>query len=187
MRNIIIFSLLSTTFFSCDNKQKQDFDYKPLSEFKNDTSIIRPDTKVRVLAFSGSMDNNKDAIYYSQILVVNESNNDTLSILCPALEIPSVDGSENGVLILPTQYDPAKKVTEAVYERADSSLILMLSLLSTVEMSKGLDSSTTDLAEYTNGKYSKKELVAINKTLNIFQTQYKTVIGILRFSVNVGI
>src|SRR5215203_4027959 len=111
------FAILS----SCSLRQNQEFEYKPLASFQNDTSAIQPNSDVRILAFSGSIDKNLDAVYYSQILVVNVNNKDTLSILCPTLKIPSANESSTYEMLSPTQFDPNKKVNEAIYERLDSS------------------------------------------------------------------
>ena len=171
--------------YSCKTREKQTFEYLPLDTFKNDTSLIAPGTKVNILAFSGSIDNNNDAIYYSQILVVNETTNDTLSILCPSLRIPHPEGDSNGIFILPTEYDPNKNIREALYKRVDSSTISLLRIISDIENSS-MKETTEDLNNVIERTASKKELVAVNKTIPIFSRNYKTVIGILSFDSNVG-
>ncbi len=176
-----IFAILS----SCSSGQNQEFEYRPLASFQNDTSAIQPNSKVRILGFSGSIDKNLDAIYYSQILVVNLSNEDTLSILCPTFKIPSTDNSVDYELMSPTQFDPNKKINEASYERIDSSTQIALQVIDEA-MYKPVDESDFGKTIVTDFKdLSKKELVAVNKTIPLFARQYKTVIGVLRFSVDV--
>ena len=178
--SVCFFTILS----SCSSKTNQKFEYRPLASFQNDTSAIQPNTEVRLIAFSGSIDKNLDAVYYSQILVVNLSNKDTLAILCPTLKIPSTNSLLTDELLSPNQFDPNKNVREAIYERIDSSTQLALQIMDEA-MNKPMGNNEIGKNVEVKFNLSKKELVAINKTIPLFARQYKTVIGVLKFSIDV--
>lgn len=180
-------SVKSIVFVSCvllllSCAAKQDIQYASLSEFDNDTTIIAPSAKVKLLAFSGSMDKNDMAIYYSQIICVNEVNGDTITVLCPVLETPS-ERAPDGAWVLPANFNPDKGVREATYARVDSTTELALNVMAKVETMPPTDKdTTTDLKSFLAEAASKPSLVAVNKTLPIFSRKHKTVIGVLKFA-----
>lgn len=171
------------SIYSCSTNQK--FDYKPLNSFKNDTSLIQQNEEVKILAFSGSIDKNLDAIYYSQVLVTKNNSGDTFAILCPTLKVPAPNNSGEFDMISPTKFDPEKRIYNASYERLDSFTQIALQVADEA-MNKKLDNIPLGKPVDINFNMPKKELVAINKTLPIFKKEYKTVIGILKFFKDVG-
>lgn len=183
MKKYLFSFLVSLTFSSCVTNDRQKIEYLPISEFRNDTSIIQPGTRVKLLAFSGSKDNDKETIYYSQIIVINISTGDTLSILCPALKSPSVDGTADQMIVMPNEFDPGKGILEANYQRFDSTTIMSLQILTQVKGETSPQGGNFD--KYLGGNIVMNQLVAINRTIPIFSKKYRTAIGTLSFDTNI--
>ncbi|MEO6669458.1 MAG: hypothetical protein ABIN36_08280 [Ferruginibacter sp.] len=176
MRNIIL-AFLIITIYSCETASKEDeYDYISLSSFKDDSLIIKNGTPIKLLAFSGGKNNDKEHVYYYQVIVINQETGDTLTVITPALKVPNTDGTGGKIYIPPMEFNPDKKVFEATYERkSDTSLNFLLQVMG--DESKLTEGS--DVSKYN--KMVKPELVAINNSLPIFKNNYKTVVGILVF------
>jgi hypothetical protein len=164
--------------FSCNSKENHDYEYLSLNSYSNDTSSIATGKQVKLLAFSGGKDNDKDNIYYQQIIVTTENPLDTFTIICPLFKIPNPDATTGRLYITPLEFNPEKKVLNAVYERKSDSLNLLLQYLGDVSES---ENQSTNVTNFMNSSVVKNELVAVNKTLPVFQNKYKTVVGILKF------
>jgi hypothetical protein len=177
MRKIILTCLVAV-ICSCNASTNEDqYDYVLLSKFKDDSLQIRSGTPVKLLAFSGGRENNKENVFYYQVIVINQETGDTLDIITPLLKIPNIEGKDGKIYIPPMEFNPGKKIFNATFERkSDSSLNFLLQVMG--DESESNDNSST-VSMYD--KMVKPELVAINNTLPIFKNNYKTVIGILVF------
>ena len=65
---------------ACNN----NYDFRPISDFKIDTTIRNIDS-VKVLHCSGGPANDKDIDYYYHLIVVSDSTHDTLNLLTPII------------------------------------------------------------------------------------------------------
>ena len=181
IKTIILVIVLVNPLIGClfpDSKPKQEYEYIPMKQYKYKKAIIEPGTEVQLLAFSGGKENDKEHIYYYQFIVLNKSTGDTLSILTPLISIDVEAGAETKTYSTPLQYDLSKGVTTAFYELKDSSLNLTLQVNSLVS-EQGFDTST-NLKPYMDNMLL-NEFVVWNRTLPIFNRNYKTAIGTLNF------
>ena len=172
-----LITCISFLLFSCETINKQNIEYVDLNSFKDDSTLIKEGTALEILAFSGCKPNDKDAIYYEQIIVRNKETGDTVSILCPSLKSPVPNAA--GRTYIPTmEYNPSKRILNASFERKKDNLNMLLQLEGDEVAS---EEKGVDVTRYMNDKIVKKQLVAVNKSLPFFKTNYKTVIGILAF------
>lgn len=186
MKNTLLTIISSVVLLSCSSPKEHEYEYLPLSKFKNDTSLIQPNTTVKLLAISGGKENDKDGLYYSQLLVVNQQTGDSIIVLTPALKVPSPSDVSTSKYIVPNQLDPVKNIKEAKYQQLDSSVI---DLLEFSALALDADISIEEIENMNNFSPSgskKPRYVSANKTLEVFSKTYPTVIGVLEFSEYIG-
>lgn len=177
----LIAVLICLLLFSCSSGSKHAYEYKSLSEFENDTSIISNGTPVEIFAMSGSgRKADDDAVFYHQILVTLE-NGDTLRILSPLFKLPAEDEIQHRTYFPPNEYNYDKKILNARYERKSDTLNMHLMALDGFSLSLP---EGTDFTDFLKNVPLRKELVAVNKTLPIFEQEFKTVVGILAFDID---
>lgn len=176
MKKIALAAFIIIYCCKCSSKG-HEYEYVPLSDFKDDSLLIKSGTPVKLLAFSGGKDNDKENIMYYQFIVINTETGDTINMITPLMKIPHHEGPDGEIYITPLEFNPDKKIFEAIFERKkDTVLDLLLQTLGDVSQSNG---SAPDIPVYD--KVVKKELVAVNNFLPDFKNKYKTVIGILAF------
>lgn len=175
MKNLALIVLVFLVFAGCASNE--GYEYVPLNSFKNDTSLIRNGCPVRLLAFSGGKENDQENVYYYQVLVLNKQSGDTINVLCPSFRIPNIKEPANKLYISPLELNPARKISDATFEHADSSLNFLLQVMGDVS---GDEPETASVTKYTDKMY-KHEVVAVNHSLSVFNQKFKTIVGILAF------
>jgi hypothetical protein len=174
------FFLLLIVLFSCNNSPKHEYEYKDLKTFQIDSTVLADGDLVEIFAMSGSgKTNDKDNVYYYQTLVKTRSRNDTIRILSPLFKLPTEDKITGREYFSPKEYNYNSKILEAKFERKDENLNILIQALNDLS---NKDGEPVDLTAYFNGGMVKHEMVAVNKTLPIFNNTYKTIIGILAFT-----
>lgn len=180
MKNYILV-FIAFVLFSCGSSKKHDYDYAKLQDFKDDSLLIKEGASVQLLAISGGKDNDKENVYYQQIIIKNNETGDTLTILCPLLKIPQADANTGRVYIEPNEINYEKRIADATFERKNNSMNTLLQMLGDITES---ENKSVDLTAYMNDRMVKNELVAVNRSLPIFKNNFKTVIGILSFNID---
>lgn len=182
-QSIPVAFLVITFLAQCRNSSHDgvlDADFKeiPLSQYKFEKATIDSGASVRIVAFSGGKSGQQKNRYYSQFIVRSERTGDTLRILTALISVDSIPGSTSEVHTFPDQFDGKAGVFEAMYEppSADQNLLMNLSsrLPSEGADAKDLDRMLSDTADI-------KEFVLVNKNSDIFEKNYKTAVGVLRF------
>lgn len=163
---------------SADN----DFKYLPLKEYTYEPAEIRPGTEINIVAFSGGRENDKDADYYPQFIVINTSNGDTVRILTPLISTDSSAGSTSKTYTSPMQFDGSRGIRSATYETANPHQRMMMRLTSEsiFHLPEGAE-GIKELNSLIGDTIGKKEYVVINNAAPIFERKYKTIIGVLNF------
>ena len=168
---------------ACNSKKhEQVIEFKKLEEMNYTMDSIVPGTPLKLIAYSGGIPSNKDVVYYYQFIGVDEKNNDTVRILSAMISYDD-EKSVIGKIYTPTsEYDPSKRKLSAEFYPQDS-IANMLINLSSPEIIDGLPAENLEkIKEAANIRIMKEQLVAVNKSIDIFENNYKTVIGVLHFS-----
>ena len=176
MKKIVLAAFIIIYCSQCSPKG-HEYEYVPLSDFKDDSLLLKSETPVKLLAFSGGKDNDKDNIIYYQFIVISQVSGDTLNVLTPLLKIPHYQGMEGGIYVPAPEFNPGKKIFDATFERKKDTLLnLLVQTMGDVSQPGNLP---PDISGYN--KIVKKELVSVNNSLPGFKNNYKTVVGILAF------
>jgi hypothetical protein len=178
---IFFIGLMILTASNCRTNITDDkYKYIELSKYKIDSISLKPGTELRILAYSGGRNNDKDNINYLQFIVINKQTGDTLRILAPLISIDKSAGIDNLTYSPANAFDGPKGVYDAYYEPRDSTQNMMLNLVGTVNSSGTLDDNN---AKDLSNPGKAKEWVAVNESIPIFENHsYKTTIGVLKFN-----
>ena len=172
--------ILVAGFGSCklNNRAFQTYEYMPLEQYEYKQAGIQPGTEVELLAFSGGKEGDENSVYYYQFIVLDKANGDTLRILTPLISVEEPD-LPNKTYTTPLLYDPEKGITNAFYERMDSTQNLLLQVEKFTKSGGSLDS--VDINSMMK-MVDKKQFVVINKSMPEFENpNYRTAIGVLNF------
>lgn len=168
---------------ACNRKKhEQVIEFKKLEDMRYTTDSIEPGTPLKLIAYSGGIPSNKDVIYYYQFIGVDEKNNDTIRILSAIISYDD-EKSVAGKIYTPTsEYDPSKSKLSVKFYPQDSIANMVINL-SSPEIVDGLPADNLEkIKEAANSRIIKDQLVAVNKSIDIFENNYKTVIGVLHFN-----
>jgi hypothetical protein len=179
MKKLPLFILALVLLSQCQNKRPDELSFKPLSDYKIDSSAAKNGDKLTLLALSGANNIDDDAVYYSKFLAVNETSRDTILILCPLLKFTSPESSIENLYILPIEFSSDKKVSTASFLKSNDYLNLIFKTFLSVDESDFSTGQAVEHLQRTTGQ--KKELVVENTSMDIFNRTYKTTIGILDF------
>ena len=178
LAGLILFLVLA----GCGSKnERQVIEYKPLEDLNYTIDSITAGTPLKLIAYSGGTPNTKDDIYYFQFIGVDEKNSDTIRILSTLISYPDEASVAGKTYTLTSQYNPGKRISDAVFYPQDS----MQNMLINVSASQIPESIAEDLKKIDDPgikSLTKKQWVAINKSIDIFERNYKTVIGVLHFN-----
>ncbi|HEY4149975.1 MAG TPA: hypothetical protein VGM41_13645 [Chitinophagaceae bacterium] len=177
---VFIIAFFTTGCHYLHHQEKQDIQYIPLSDYKYTPAKVDAGTAMRVIAYSGGKDSDKDNIYYCQFITINSLNGDTVRVLASLISFDSPDNGEvHTVHTTSAIYDGRKEITDAVFVPEDSTSTLILNTPVDLENDK------KDLHNFNPDdlyKIKRPQLVAINKSLPMLQTpSYKTIVGVLHF------
>jgi len=179
-----IFITCLAGFTQCISPAAQElfFDYVPLQKYAYSKADILPETKVRLLAFSGGPENDKETVYYYQFIVVEESKNDTFRILTPLISVDKEAGLEADTYGPPLQYDPAKGVTEAIFRPQTDAVNLLLQTDAIEALAKTQNADVMKEIKALEDSIQLKQSVVINRRIDLFtNSNFKTAVGILHF------
>jgi len=169
---LLFCSIFSLT--ACSQRHQDNYDYVPIETFKIDTSTLKENTALQIVAISGGKGTDKDNIYYHQVIAIDKVTQDTINIFVPAYKIP---GSPNSFYIIPTELNPNKGITTGRFENADSLTALFLNVTGKFDdvTQNSIDTSINYLS------LSKPKFVVVNNSMDIFKRKYKTIIGVIEF------
>jgi hypothetical protein len=182
--------IVSVSFFIlssfCQCKSKADFDgqeveFKPLNETSFVMDSIPGGTLLNLIAYSGGRKNTKDDIYYFQFIGVNKQNDDTIRILSTIISVPDEKNPANKIYSPTSQYNPEKRILSAIYYPQDSSHRTAINLSGVTAYVDNRDTNIARILSTLENAGKKNEFVVINKSIDIFQRNYKTVFGVLHF------
>lgn len=151
----------------------------PLKEFNYTPAHIAPGNEIELLAFSGGEESKENTIYYYQFIGIDKSTGDTVRIISSLISIDKSAGVDYKTYTTPLQFDPGKGITTAEFEPADSSQQITAELNALATSNQGLPEEK--VKQILQGKSNKKELLVINKSIDLFQRDYKAAIGVLNF------
>jgi hypothetical protein len=145
----------------------------PLNEIPFQISELEKGTTLKLIAFSGGNQTDKEHTYYHQFITINQSTGDTIRVLAPLISV-----GEQNTYTTPLEYNHDKGIETARFEAKDSSFDFKINAFA------GADNLTTDPGAFD--KLQKKsdaaELVVMVRGVPLFgNTHYKTVIGVLHF------
>jgi hypothetical protein len=164
---------------SCQPKKEDILEYKPLKDFSYTPASITRGSEIELLAFSGGEKSDENTIYYYQFIGIDKSSGDTVRIISSLISVEESPGVENKTYTTPLQFDPGKGITTAEFEPSDSSQRLAAEFNATATTNEKL--SEEQIKQIIEGKSNKKELVVINKSISLFQRDYKAAMGVLNF------
>jgi len=163
------------------NKDHPELEFIPFEKmnYKIDTAV--QGTAVELIAYSGGKEQNEKQIYYSQFIGVDKKTNDTLRILTSLITCPgSVSGqSEDARTVY--LYSGKKRLTDATIFPEDSTMILMQNLTGKAYSDNGSKDIPEDVSSLMKS-IERKRFVVLNNGMDIFQRDFKTVIGVLHFN-----
>ena len=178
LSGFILFLVLA----GCNSKSdRQVIEFKPLEDLNYTMDSIPAGTPLKLIAYSGGVPNTEDEVYYFQFIGVDERNSDTMRILSTLISFTDA-ASVSGKTYTPTsQYNPDKRISDAVFYPQDSIKNLLINL-SVPGIPESVVQELKKIDETGSKNLSKKQYVAINKSIDIFEKNYKTVIGVLHFT-----
>ena len=141
---------------------------------------MAPGTPVRLIAYSGGIDENEKEIYYHQFIGVDKTTNDTLRILTSFITFPAPGSEKNKSARNVYLYSRTKRLTDAEIYPHDSIMVLLQNLSEKGYSESEVKDIPTDIEPLTK-EIKRKRFVVLNKDMDIFQRNFKTVIGVLQF------
>jgi hypothetical protein len=173
----LFLAALIVLLVNCQSKKEDQLEYKPLKDFNYTPAGIARGSEIELLAFSGGEKSDENTIYYYQFIGINKSSGDTVKIISSLISVN--EPGENKTFTTPLQYDPDKGITTAEFEPSDSSQHLAAEFNASATTDKQL--TEEQVKQIIEGKSNKKELVVINKSIDLFQRDYKAAMGMLNF------
>ncbi|HYE54818.1 MAG TPA: hypothetical protein VD996_08250 [Chitinophagaceae bacterium] len=164
--------LMITTIIAC--RQPHSYEFAALESIPADTTTINRGRDLKIIAYSGGQPSDKDNIYYHQFITIDEKTSDTFKVISALICVDSA-GSVNGTYAPVSQFNPTKGILNVSLEKQDSThqfLLKTITLTDDQHTGPGLD---------LNKPLTAKQVVTLNKSLDIFSKPYKTYIGILHF------
>ena len=178
--------LVFCVFSGCKNKTDydgQDIEFEPLEDVSFSLVLIPAGTALNLIAYSGGKPNSEGEVYYHQFIAVDARVNDTFRILVPIMTIPDEKNASNKIYVPISQYSTEKQVTAAVFYPIDSLNKMAVDLTIGTTIGDTTEQNISKINSIIDGKkIAKKEFVVINKSMDIFQRDYKTAIGVLHFN-----
>jgi hypothetical protein len=168
---------LVVLLMNCQSKKENQLEYKPLKDFNYTPANIARGSEIELLAFSGGQQSDENTIYYCQFIGIDKSTGDTVKIISSLISVE--EPGENKTYTTPMQFDPHKGITTAEFEPSDSAQQLAVEFNAAASSEKQL--TEEQIKQIMEGKSNRKELVAINKDIDLFQRDYKAAIGVLNF------
>lgn len=174
--------ILFLVLAGCGSKSdRQVIEFKPLEDLNYTMDSIPAGTPLKLIAYSGGVPNTEEEIYYFQFIGVDEQNSDTIRILSTLISFTD-EKSATGKTYTPTsQYNPGKRIIDAVFYPQDSIQNMLINL-SVPEIPESIAEELKKIDGAGSKNVTKKQLVAINKSIDIFEKNYKTVKGVLHFN-----
>ena len=150
-----------------------------MKDFNYNSANISRGSEIELLAFSGGKESDGNTIYYYQFIGIDKSSGDTVRIISSLISVDESAGLKNKTYTTPLQFDPGKGITTAEFEPSDSSQQLAAELNATATTNAKI--SEEQIKQIIQGKSNKQELLVINKSIDLFQRDYKAAIGVLNF------
>jgi hypothetical protein len=172
--------LVCLLFAQCKSGSRQDIEFIPIGEFDYTPATVKAGTPIDLIAFSGGKANKEGEVYYYQFIGIDAKNGDTLRILSTFISVADDEDNANKIYIATSEYDAEKRITSAIFYPQDSTHELPIDF-----SAAGLAGDTSDLDKMKSvvqHGIKKREYVIINKSIDIFENNYKTVFGILHFT-----
>ena len=161
------------------NDRRDELDFKPLKDFAYTPATIAPGTEIELLALSGGKESDEETIYFWQFIGIDKSSGDTVRIISSLISVANSSDPNDKTYTTPMQYDPDKRITAADFYPADSSQKLAAEFGAAGSGDKQL--TEDQIKKIMEGKSGRKEVIVINKGMDIFQRNYKTALGVLNF------
>ena len=161
------------------NDRHDELEFKPLKDFAYTPATIAPGTEIELLAISGGKESDEETIYYWQFIGIDKSSGDTVTIISPLISVANSTAPNDKTYTTPLQYDPDKKITTADFYPSDSSQKRAADFGALIP-SDG-PPSEDQVKKIMEGKTGRKEVIVINKGMDIFQRNYKAAFGVLNF------
>lgn len=184
LKIILVSMIIMSTHYQCRNKagfDGQQIEFTPLNETSFVMDSIPAGIVIDLIAYSGGKKNTKDDIYYYQFIGVNKSNHDTIRILSTIISVPDEKDPANKIYSPTSQYDPKKRILSTIYYPQDSSHRIAIDLSGITAYVDNRDTNISRMLSTLENPGKKNEFVVINKSIDIFQRNYKTVFGVLHF------
>ena len=180
-RQVFILAITAPVIFvGCNNHKILDrVDYQPLEDYEYTPATITPGSAIELLAFSGGKRSDENNLYYYQFVGIDKSKGDTIKILLPVISVDEAEGIETKTYTTPLQFNSDKGITTAYFEQLPSDTAL--NLINGTEANSGGEISTEKIQAMLDGKSHQKPYVVLNKSIDLFQRDYKAVIGVLNF------
>jgi hypothetical protein len=174
----LITAFLILFFSGCVSKRAdnntQDLSLLSVKQIPFHISTLEKGTPLKIIAFSGGKQSDKEHTYYNQFITVNQSTGDTIRVLAPLISV----GEEN-IYTTPVQYNHDKGIEMATFEPKDSSFDFKINAFAAGEQSPADGKAFEKLQEKSNAE----ETVFMVKGIPLFESnRYKTVIGALHFN-----
>ena len=184
LRIVSVSFIIFSSFSQCRNKADfdgQKIEFTPLNETSFVMDSIRGGTLLDLIAYSGGKKNTKDDIYYYQFIAVNKENGDTIRVLSTIISVPDEKDPANKIYSPTSQYDPKKRILSTIYYSQDSSHRIAIDMSGITAYVDNRDTNISRMLSTLENPGKKNEFVVINKSIDIFQRNYKTVFGVLHF------
>ena len=174
MKLLLTLITLAFLFANCKpgNGNTADSYFVPLKDVPFNISTIDSGTQIKLIAFSGGSESNKEAVYYPQFIgVTNEGY--TIRVFTPLIST----GPTN-TYTTPFLFDHKKGVDLATIQPKDSSTDVSINLYT---HTKELNGDASELGKLLK-KSDAPEMAVMIKGVSLFESKsYKTVIGVLHF------
>jgi len=178
---LLIFALC-VLFIKCRNSGDQEITFKPVKEFNFTPGTLPAGTTLDLIAFSGGKANTKDKVYYYQFIGVDPANGDTIRILSTLISVPDETDAAKKIYTPTSQYDFAKRIVSAIFYPQDSTHDVSINLISETIDNENKEMDLDNIKSALENKRLKNEFVVVNKSIDIFANEYKTVFGVLHFT-----
>lgn len=166
-------SLLSDCSSNITGSHSEEVYLTPLSEIPFSISTLEKGTPLKLIAFAGGNQSDKEHTYYYPFIAINESSGDTIRILAPLISV----GEEN-IYTTPLQYNHDKGIETATFEPKDSSFDMKINVFAFGDTPPTNGEQIDKMRQKSNAA----EMVVMVKKVSLFENpRYKTVIGALHF------
>ncbi len=179
MKSLILSVAGLFIILSCNNRNvSSGITIKPLSEAGYVIDSLPTGTPLRIIAWSGGLEDSKKEVYMHQFIVKDKNTGDTIRVLARLLSVKNIDGS--GETYSPiTAFDPDKEILDVEFHQVPEHENLLDAV--TLGIKDGGTPNKDDIMAAINDSASVKKFVVINNNYPIFTRNYKTVIGVLYF------